>query len=370
VSAIAPSRARVQVGALRARAYTVPTDSPESDGTFEWDSTTLVVVEAEAGGETGLGLTYGPRAACTVVDEMLGDVIKGSDPLAPGRANTAMHAALRNAGQGGIGALAISAVDIALWDLKAKLLDVCLADALPRFRAEVPLYGSGGFTSYSDEQLREQFRDYSDAGLRAAKMKVGRDPDADPHRIAIARDALGDDVELMVDANGAFAPNEAIEWARRYADAGVRYFEEPVSSNDLAGLRRVRDRAPEGVAVAAGEYAWHPRDCARLIDAGAVDVLQADVTRVGGITGFLAAAALAATAGLPFSAHCAPAVSAHACCAAETLAHLEYFHDHVKIESLLFEGAAEPEGGVLTPSRDRPGHGLALRSDVAAEYAV
>jgi L-alanine-DL-glutamate epimerase-like enolase superfamily enzyme len=281
-----------------------------------------------------------------------------------------MRGALRNAGQVGIGALALSAVDISLWDLRSKALGVCLADDLPRVRDQVPVYGSGGFTSYSDEQLREQFRSYADAGMRWAKMKVGRDPDADPHRMAVANDAAGDGVELMVDANGAFHPTEAIEHAGQYAEAGVHYFEEPVSSDDVRGLRRVRDGAPPGMQIAAGEYAWAPRECKRLLDEGAVDVLQADVTRVGGVTGFLEAAAIADAADVPFSAHCAPAISAHVCCAAGTLIHLEHFHDHVRIESLLFEGAQVVRDGVLVPDRERPGLGLSLRADVAREYAA
>jgi L-alanine-DL-glutamate epimerase-like enolase superfamily enzyme len=371
VSVVTPARTGLRVRAVRASAYTIPTDAPESDGTFEWDSTTLVVTEVEAdGGEAGLGYTYGPAAVATVIDDMLADVVEGSDPMAPAEANSQMHAALRNAGQVGIGALAISAVDVALWDLKAKAQGVCLADALPRISDDVPVYGSGGFTSYSDEQLREQFLAYRDAGVRWAKMKVGRDPDADPHRMSVAKEAAGEGVELMVDANGAFHPTEAIERAEQYAEFGVHYFEEPVSSDDVQGLRRVRDAAPAGMQIAAGEYAWAPRECARLLAEGAVDVLQADVTRVGGVTGFIEAASLAAAADVPFSAHCAPAISVHVCCAAPTLAHLEYFHDHVRIESMLFEGAPQVPYGRLVPDRQSPGLGLSLRRDVAEEYAA
>src|SRR5204863_2488614 len=134
-------------------------------------------------------------------------------------------------------------------------------------------------------------------------------------------------VELMVDANGAYSPKRALDWAERYAAQGASWFEEPVSSDDLAGLRLLRERAPAGMAIAAGEYGWDEPYFERMLAAGAVDVLQADVTRCGGITGLLAVDGLCAARSMPLSAHCAPAISAHACCGLLSLEHLEYFHD-------------------------------------------
>jgi L-alanine-DL-glutamate epimerase-like enolase superfamily enzyme len=264
--------------------------------------------------------------------------------------------------------MAISAVDIALWDLKARLLGVCLADALPRFRPAAPVYGSGGFTSYSEERLREQLRGWVAAELPRVKIKVGRRPDEDPERLAVCRDVIGEEVELMVDANGAFNPKEALQWAGVYADFGVSYLEEPVSSEDRDGLRLLREQGPPGMAIAAGEYGW---DLPRLAGlAPCVDILQADVTRVGGITNMLRVDGICKALQRPFSAHCAPAVSAHVCCAMETLEHLEYFHDHVRIERLLFDGTLDPVGGALEPDRSRPGLGLELKRDEAERWAI
>jgi L-alanine-DL-glutamate epimerase-like enolase superfamily enzyme len=281
-----------------------------------------------------------------------------------------MQAALRNAGQPGVGSMAVSAVDIALWELKSRLLGVCLADALPRFHAKTPVYGSGGFTSYSDERLAEQLAAWADQGIPRVKMKVGRDPARDPERLAAARAAIGPDVELMVDANGAYDRTQAVRWAERFPEWDVTYLEEPVSSDDIEGLRLVRDRAPAGLAIAAGEYGWNVHYLQRMLAAGAVDILQADVTRCGGITALLRVDALCTAHNVPFSAHCAPVVSAHACAAVETLRHLEYFHDHVRIERLLFDGALDPEAGFLEPDRGRPGLGLELRRSDAAEFEV
>jgi L-alanine-DL-glutamate epimerase-like enolase superfamily enzyme len=366
---ITEPRLGAEVESVAVSAYTIPTDEPESDGTLEWDSTTIVVVEAHAGGETGLGYTYGPKAVGAVVEELLAEVVRGADAGALAEVWHAMGARLRNAGRPGIGFMAVAAVDVALWDLKARLLDLPLVDLLPRAHVAVPIYGSGGFCSYSLERLTEQLGGWAQEGIPRVKMKLGREPRHDPARLDGARAAIGDDTELFVDANGAFARKEALGWAERYAAQwDVRWFEEPVSSADLEGLRLLRDRAPGGLEIAAGEYAYVPADFRNLI--GCVDCLQADVTRCGGITGLLQAAGLAAAFGLDVSGHCAPAISAHALCAVPRLRHLEYFHDHVRVERMLFGGTLEPEGGRLRPDRSRPGHGLELRRADAERWAA
>jgi L-alanine-DL-glutamate epimerase-like enolase superfamily enzyme len=354
---------------LDVHAYTIPTDEPESDGTLEWDSTTIVVVEAHADGRTGLGYTYCDAAAAEVVSSQLAGVVEGEDVMDVRAAWLRMGAQVRNAGRPGIGFCAVSAVDQALWDLKARLLDVPLVVLLGAAHDDVPIYGSGGFCSYSDERLCEQLGGWAEAGIPRVKMKVGREPERDAVRLDLAREAIGDDVELYVDANGAFARKEALAWAERYADSwDVKWFEEPVSSDDLEGLRLIRDEAPAGLEIAAGEYAYIPADFRNLV--GSVDCLQADVTRCGGITGLLTASGLASAHSIDVSAHCAPAISVHAFCAVERRRHLEYFHDHVRIEGILFDGVPEPEGGVLRPDRSRPGNGLELRDHDAARFGV
>lgn len=353
-------------------AYEVPTATPEeSDGTLIWDSTTVVVVEVSAGGHTGLGYTYCDASAAQVIRGKLSSVLEDADPLMPQKTWAQMQLQTRQLGHDGIAAMAISAVDVALWDLKARLLDVCLADLLPRFRDSVPIYGSGGFCNYTLEQLGDQVRDWVSRGFRSIKIKVGRDAQADPERVRLVRDIAGPDLEVMVDANGANQPQEAVLWAQRYRElAGVTYFEEPVSSDDLAGLAYVREHAPAGLAIAAGEYGWNLPYFQRILDADAVDILQADVTRCGGITNLLRVDGLCQARNLAFSAHCAPAISAHACCGMETVVHIEYFFDHYRIEGLLFEGTLEPDAGLLTPDRARPGLGLELRRSEARRFAV
>jgi L-alanine-DL-glutamate epimerase-like enolase superfamily enzyme len=351
---------------LDVSAYTVPTERPESDGTLEWDSTTAVVVEAHSGGRSGLGYTYGPAAIGALVSGQLARAVEERDPLDIPGAWAAMAGALRNAVPVGLTMYAVAAVDIALWDLKARLLGVSVSALLGRRREAVRIYGSGGFTSYSTGELCEQLSGWVAQGIAAVKMKVGRDTPADPGRVGAAREAIGPDAELMVDANGAWTPAEAVAMAARFAEHGVAWLEEPVSSHDVAGLRDVRQRAPSGMAVAAGEYATDVHGFRRLF--GAVDVLQADVTRCGGITGLLRADALCEAFDTPLSAHCAPAVSAHALVAAQRARHIEYFHDHVRVESELFDGVLGPIGGALRPDQSVPGLGLELKRADAERY--
>jgi L-alanine-DL-glutamate epimerase-like enolase superfamily enzyme len=347
-------------------ARTIPTEEPESDGTLEWNSTTIVLVQVYAAGKVGLGYTYAHDAAAWLIEDKLAPIVRNCDPMDVERAWHAMSRALRNIGRPGLGFMALSAVDIALWDLKARLLDEPLIVVLGASRDEVPIYGSGGFCSYSDQHLERQLAGWVEQGIPRVKMKIGREPERDPVRVRAAGRAIGGDAELFVDANGAFTREEAVQLVDVvHADDDaplITWFEEPVSSDDLHGLRALRDELPSWMEVAAGEYGDTPAYFERMLEARAVDCLQADVTRCGGITGLLRIAPLAHTHELDLSAHCAPAISAHAFCAVGRLRHLEYFHDHVRVEGMIFDGVPVPDRDVLRPDQSRPGHGLELKA--------
>ncbi|MGA9421705.1 MAG: enolase C-terminal domain-like protein [Rhodanobacteraceae bacterium] len=364
------STERVGVDRIEVATYTIPTDRPEADGTLAWDSTTLVTAHAHAGGRSGLGWTYTHRAAALLIADTLTDVVCGGDAFDVPKSWTRMNRQIRNLGRPGLGMMAISAVDVALWDLKARLLDASLFDLLGCAREAVPLYGSGGFTSYSLDELTAQLSGWVAQGIPRVKMKVGTHPDEDPARVRAARKAIGDDVELMVDANGAYGRKQALALAQEFAGQDVVWFEEPLPSADLDGLRLMRDRAPDGMAIAAGEYGWDAGYFRDMLQAGAVDILQADATRCGGYTGFQQVDALCRGFGIPLSAHCAPALHLPACCAARTLVHQEYFHDHVRIERIAFDGVPDTVGGALRPDRSAPGHGYALRAADIEPYRV
>jgi L-alanine-DL-glutamate epimerase-like enolase superfamily enzyme len=331
----------------------------------------MVLVEVRAGGKCGLGYTYADLSTATLIKKMFTDIVVGRDAMNVPGIWLALAEAIRNLGRPGIASMAISAVDVALWDLKARLLDIPLVTLLGQVRAGAPIYGSGGFTSYSKQQLQRQFGDWVAQGIVAVKMKVGRQPDHDPERVVHAREAIGPATALFVDANGAYSRKEALELAYIFAERGqVTWFEEPVSSDDLEGLHLMRDRAPAGMDIAAGEYGYDLPYFRRMLEAGAVDVLQADATRCGGITGFLRAATLAESRSLQISAHCAPTLHLHAACATPNFRHMEYFHDHVRIEHMFFDGVPSPQQGRLLPDTTRPGLGLDFKRSDAERYAV
>lgn len=350
--------------------YTIPTSSPEADGTLEWDSTTMVVVEMRSADVMGLGWTYGHKATALLARDLAEKYIRGESALDLPRLHARMLRQVRNDGWQGVAAMAVSALDIALWDLKAKLLEVPLAQMFGQAASSVMVYGSGGFTTYTDEQLKEQLGGWVAQGIRAVKIKVGANAGVERHRISVVRDAVGD-AELFIDANGACSSaQEALRLAEIAGECGVGWFEEPVSSDRLDELRWMRERAPVGMEIAAGEYGYDPYYFERMLQAKAVDVLQIDATRCHGFTGFLNAAAIASGFGVPLSAHCAPALHMHVAGAVSGFRHIEYFHDHARIESLLLEGCIAPKHGCLAPDLSRAGMGYVFKRKDAEQFAV
>lgn len=361
---------QVPVERLTVSTYTVPTDLPESDGTLEWDKTTLVLVHVTAAGKTGIGYTYADSATATLIHDTLAKLLVGADAMSPPSAYRSMWRHIRNRGRPGICSMAISAVDCSLWDLKAKLLGSPLVTLLGQVRAGAPIYGSGGFTSYSDRQLAEQLGGWVGEGIPRVKMKIGRDAKRDVQRVHVARGAIGHSAELFVDANGAYSRKQALAQAEIFAEYDVRWFEEPVSSDDLEGLRLLRDRAPAAMDIAAGEYGYDIFYFRRMLAAGAVDVQQADITRCGGVTALLQVGALCEAHNLPLSGHTAPALHTHVGCAIPAFCNLEYFHDHVRIERMFFDGFPELVNGELHPDLSRPGLGLELKRADTEQYAA
>jgi L-alanine-DL-glutamate epimerase-like enolase superfamily enzyme len=265
--------------------------------------------------------------------------------------------------------MAVAAVDAALWDLKGRLLGLPVATLLGAAREAIPVYGSGGFTSHSVAQLQSQLAAWVEAGIQAVKMKVGAVPADDLARVRAARQAV-ESAALYVDANGAYGRKEALRKAEEFAGCGVSWFEEPVSSDDLEGLRLLRDRAPAGMEITAGEYGYDLPYFRRMLEAGAVDVLQADATRCAGLTGFLSVAPLCQAHNVALSAHTAPSLHAHAACSVQPMRDIEYFHDHARTERMLFDGSLHPVGGMIRPDPTRPGLGLDFKRQDAARFKV
>lgn len=358
---------------VAAAAYTVPTAGTHGDGTITWDAITVVVVTLSAGGAIGLGYTIGAAAIARLVDDELAGVVEGRDPMDVPGTWEAMVRAIRNQGRPGLSSMAIAAVETACWDLKSRLLQVPLVSVLGRARDGVRVYGSGGYTTLTDAELTEQLGGWvHEQGIPRVKIKVGESwgarPDRDLERARLARRVIGDHVELFVDANGGYTVKEAVRMGRCFEELRVTWFEEPVSSDHLDGLRQVREQTT--IDVTAGEYGYDSFYFRAMCSSGAIDCLQADASRCAGFSEWLRAAAIAESHGLQISGHCAPSLHLHVACAAPNVRHLEWFGDHVRTEQALFDGVQLPRQGVLRPDDSRPGHGLVLKEAEAERYRV
>lgn len=360
----------VPVEELNVSAYKIPTDAPEADGTLQWFDTTLILVELKAGGKTGIGYTYANESASFLIERKLKELVIHQNAFDVEGINSFLVKQIRNSGSCGIAMTAVSAIDNALWDLKAKLLDLPLCKLIGQTKESMLLYGSGGFTSYNKKQLQQQFLHWADEGITYMKMKVGTHPEKDIQRVKEARDVLNNGVRLMIDANGAYSAKQALQKAEEVLPYNVTWFEEPVSSDNLQGLHFIREHAPSSINIAAGEYGYNLPYFEAMLHANAVDVLQADATRCGGITGFLKAGYLSEAHQIPFSSHCAPALHLHAAVCLSSFFIAEYFHDHVRIEQMLFDGVLPPQNGVLKPDLLRPGSGFEFKYKDAEEYKL
>jgi L-alanine-DL-glutamate epimerase-like enolase superfamily enzyme len=346
--------------------FRFPTPAPESDGTLTWDATTAVTVELAADGVAGLGWTYSSPAAVAVVETHLRPLLMGHRCADIAALWASMRAECRNIGTKGLVMQAISAVDIALWDLEARMLGTSLAGLFGRVRDRVPVYGSGGFTSADDQELSDDIAHWRAAGCESMKIKIGRDNGGsiqwDLNRIALFHELAGGGVQLMVDANGAYTVGQAMRVGAELDRHGVCWFEEPVTSDDEAGLATVRSDLR--CDVTAGEYVSDIADATRLVRA--VDCLQLDVTRCGGYTGFLRSAAVARAHEVPVSAHCAPALHAPVAAAIPVLRHIEWFKDHECLEPLLVDGVPVVKDGTIDVPIDCEGHGMSLAATASA----
>lgn len=361
------------VRSVTAAAYRVPAPALESDGTLDWDGTTAVVVHVDCADVRGVGWTYADATCADLAQGLLADAITGLDVRAPVACWHAMQQRVRNLGRPGLVSCALSAVDIAVWDAAAQLAGMPLSMLLGQVHEDVAVYGSGGFTSYDEAQLTEQLQRWVHRQrIPRVKIKIGEAwggrQQRDLDRIAQARDVIGPDAELYVDANGAYSVGQAVRVGLRMAEHDVTWFEEPVSSDDLDGLHHVR--AAVTPDVTAGEYGYDLPYFARMIGADAVDCMQVDVTRCGGYTDWLRVAAVAAAHNLEVSAHCAPNVTVPVALATPNLRHLEWFADHERLEPILFDGTVEPVDGRVGARPDVTGHGLSLNEARAAEHLL
>ena len=365
-----PAAGFYAISSVQVKAFKVQTARPESDGTIEWDKTIIVLVTIDAGDKTGIGYTYADTSTALFIKDNLVPKIIGQDVFDISSIWSIMVDSIRNIGRPGVASMAISAIDNALWDLKARLLGLPLVKLLGQVHKGIDIYYSGGFTSYSINELQKEFYEWAEKGVKKFKMKIGRDSALDYERVKVVREAIGDCNELFVDANGAYTVSEALKQAQLFSEYNIKWFEEPVSSDNLVGLKEVRSRVPYGIQVAAGEYGYDQYYFRRMLEAQAVDVLQADATRCAGITGFLQAAVISEAFQTKLSSHCAPALHLHPACAVNNYIHAEYFFDHQRIEKMFFDGVNDPVNGMLYPDLSVEGNGLQVKWNDINKYVI
>jgi L-alanine-DL-glutamate epimerase-like enolase superfamily enzyme len=321
-------------------------------------------------GEEGFGV--GTPIARDVIERVLKPLLVGQDPLCIEKLWDDMFWRVRGYGRKGVAFCAISAVDIALWDLKAKLFGVPLYRLLGPYTDRVPIYGSGGWTSYSEAELVREQTGYVERGIPRVKMKVakdfGRSEREDIKRLAAVRKAVGDNVEIYVDANNGYYAKQAIGMARHLAEYDVKWFEEPVLADDISGLAAIA-RAID-IPVATGEHEYTRYGFKSLIAEGGADIVQPDVGRVGGVTEWMKVAHLASAFNLPIAPHAVQLVHLHLACCIPNLKVVEYLGTAEEGDRIWYTEFPEQRDGYWSPYPDRPGLGLELSPEAVRRYAV
>jgi L-alanine-DL-glutamate epimerase-like enolase superfamily enzyme len=341
---------------LRISLYGIPNDEPLDDATQSFDELELVVVAVETDdGVEGLGFTYtigeGGSTIREFVETTLQPVLVGG-PAAPRAARDRLRAATTYVGREGVSELAIAAVDIALWDALGRRLGAPLYELLGGERAAVPAYETnGGWLQFDEATLIENATRAADEGFTGMKMKIGRGHTEDARRVRAVREALPEDVELMLDANCAYSISEARRLVRRL-DVPVDWLEEPLAKGDYAAHADLREQVD--VPIALGENLYNETQFKQAIEAEAVDVLQPDVCRVGGITAWVAVAETARVWGLPVSPHYVEPLHVHCAVPFENVPYIE--HHSTVLDSVLASIPDLNDGVFLPP--DVPGHGI------------
>ena len=323
-------------------------------------------------GYEGLGICQAAPGTRQVIETALKDVLIGQDPFAIEKLWNDMFWRVRGYGRKGVALCALSGVDIGLWDLKAKALGLPLYRLLGPYAESVPIYGSGGWTNFSQDELVAEMTDYVEQGIKRVKMKVGKDfgrsEREDIQRLAAVRKAVGDDVAIYVDANNGYYAKQAIYMAREFEQFQVGWFEEPVLADDIQGLAEIRRAI--NIPVATGEHEYTKYGFKELIAGGGADIVQPDVSRVGGVTEWMKVAHMAHASNLPVAPHAVQLVHLHLTCATPNLKVVEYMNMALETDRLWYTEFPQQRDGMWAPFPDRPGLGLELDPYAVEKWAV
>lgn len=352
---------------VRTMLLSVPLDPPLSDSTHVLDCVQWIVVELETeDGRTGRSLMltfdYGPTLLQRIVDNELKRVVVGRDARDIAGTWHACYSYCEYIGQSGVAAWGIAAIEIALWDWLGKALEVPVCQLFGGYRETIPAYGSGGWLSYNTEQLLAEVSGYLQRGFRAVKMKVGSaDIRRDVQRVREVRKLIGGEIRLMVDANQAWSPTQAIDFARKIADQDIFWFEEPVSRIDLDGYCRVASTID--IPIATGEREYEIGAFRDVLVRGGASILQPDALRIGGLSQCLKVAHLAEAFGRPIALHFYKEIDIHVLAAVSNGLYLEYFG---WLDELLIAPLRVADGMASVPKE--PGLGLELKPEALREY--
>jgi len=322
--------------------------------------------------DEGLGVGQAAPGARQVIETTLRRVLIGQDPFNIEKLWNDMFWHVRGFGRKGVAFCALSVVDTGLWDLKAKALRLPLYRLLGPYTDSVPIYGSGGWTNLSEDELVAEMVGYVEQGIGRVKMKVGKDfgrsEREDLQRLAAVRKAVGDDVAIYVDANNGYYAKQAIYMAKEFEQFQVGWFEEPVLADDVQGLAEIRQAI--NIPVATGEHEYTKYGFKDLIARGGADIVQPDVGRVGGVTEWIKVAHLAHAFNLPVAPHAAQLVHLHLACATPNLKVVEHLGTALEGDGIWYTDIPEPKDGMWAPFPDRPGLGLELDPHAVEKWSV
>ena len=323
-------------------------------------------------GFEGFGLGQANPGVREVIENDLKDLLINQDPFNIEKLWDDMFWRVRGYGRKGVAFCALSAVDIGLWDLKAKALGLPLYRLLGPYRDSVPIYGSGGWTNFTVDELIAETTEWVEQGINRVKIKVGKDfgqsEREDIQRVAAVRRSLGDDVAIYIDANNGYYPKQAIYMAKEFEQLQVGWFEEPVLADDIEGLARIAHAT--SIPVATGEHEYTKFGFRELIARGGADIVQPDVGRVGGVTEWMKVAHMAHGFNLPVAPHGVQLVHLHLCCATPNLKVVEYLKTAHESDLIWYTEFPEHKNGMWAPYPDRPGLGLELSAEAVEKYRV
>jgi L-alanine-DL-glutamate epimerase-like enolase superfamily enzyme len=361
----------MKVTHFNTRVLRTPADNPLVVGIPQGNATREFVT-LELGtdeGIQGVGLTFfgGPlTAALKEAVDALCRLVVGEDPMQVEAIVDKLRRAASGAGPGGIFTLALSAIDIALWDIKGKALNQSVSSLLGGYRDRAPTYASGALIRpFNIEYLAEAGPRLVQMGFQQMKMQLGSEPTVarEEERVRVMRESIGDDIDLMCDINQLWNVNQAIEIGRRVEPYHLFWLEDVVAHDDYQGLARVADALT--TPIAAGEYHYGITPFRHMLEARSIDIVMVDLLRVGGITQFRKVAGMAEAFNLPVVSHLVPEIQVHTITAIPNGLTVEYMPWTLRLWE---ETPAIEDGQLVVPQK--PGLGLEFSGDSIRRYQV